>query len=52
VDIEQARKDFDNMNDIKHYTEANRAAWDEVMPKHQTARKERLDRLFAQPGYI
>ncbi len=40
------------MNDIKQYTEANRAAWNEVMPKHQAAAKERLDRLFVQPGYI
>src|SRR6056297_3839408 len=37
---------------IKKYTNANKAAWNEVMPKHQKSRKERLDKLFAQPGYI
>jgi 2-polyprenyl-3-methyl-5-hydroxy-6-metoxy-1,4-benzoquinol methylase len=37
---------------LKHYTEANRAAWNEVMPYHQQAAKEKWDRLFAQPGYV
>jgi len=40
------------MHDIKFYTESNRAAWNEVMPKHQAAAKDDLDRRFAQPGYI
>jgi ubiquinone/menaquinone biosynthesis C-methylase UbiE len=38
--------------DIKFYTNQNREAWNEVMPKHQVAAKERLDRLFSRPGYI
>ena len=38
--------------DIKQYTNANKAAWNEVMPKHQKARKQELDTLFAQPGFI
>jgi hypothetical protein len=33
--------------DIKDYTKQNRKAWNEVMPKHQAASKERLDQLFA-----
>jgi hypothetical protein len=37
--------------DIKYYTNQNREAWNEVMPKHQAASKERLDQLFCQPGY-
>ena len=37
--------------DRKQYTEANRAAWNEVMPLHQRAAREKLDRLFARPGY-
>lgn len=40
------------MQPIKFYTENNRAAWNEVMPKHQAAVKDDLDRRFAQPGYI
>ena len=38
--------------DIKYYTNRNRDAWNEVMPKHQAASKERLDQLFSEPGYI
>src|SRR6056297_3454033 len=38
--------------DIKQYTNANKVAWNEVMPKHQKARKQALDKLFAQTGYI
>lgn len=33
------------------YTEANRRAWNEAVPYHQRAAKEKWDRLFAQPGY-
>ncbi len=40
------------MHDIKHYTESNRAAWNEAMPKHQAAAKDDLDRHFARPNYI
>lgn len=38
--------------DLKHYTESNRAAWNEVMPHHQQAASQRLDRLFSQPGSV
>jgi SAM-dependent methyltransferase len=38
--------------DIKKYTEANREAWNEVMPLHQQAAAERLDQAFRQPGYV
>jgi len=37
---------------IKKYTNANREAWNEVMPKHQAVAKTKLDKEFAQPGYI
>lgn len=40
------------IEDIKKYTEVNREAWNEVMPKHQAAAKEKLDKYFSQPGYI
>jgi len=36
---------------LKAYTESNRRAWNEVMPYHQQAAKEKWDRLFMQPGY-
>lgn len=38
--------------DIRYYTDQNREAWNEAMPKHQAASKERLDQLFSKPGYI
>lgn len=38
--------------EIKFYTNQNREAWNEVMPKHQAAVKEKLDQLFSSPGYI
>lgn len=37
--------------DIKKYTNANKLAWEQVMPKHQKSSKERLDNLFSTPGY-
>jgi len=37
--------------DLKQYTEANRAAWNEVAPLHQQAAKEKWDKAFQQPGY-
>lgn len=37
---------------IKEYTNANREAWNEVIPKHQNARKEKLDKSFLKPGFI
>ncbi len=36
--------------ELKRYTEANRASWNEVMPYHQQVAKEKWDSLFAQPG--
>jgi ubiquinone/menaquinone biosynthesis C-methylase UbiE len=36
----------------KKYTEANRDAWNEVMPYHQQASREKWDNLFLQPGYV
>jgi SAM-dependent methyltransferase len=38
--------------ELKRYTEANRAAWNEVTPYHQRAAKEKWDSLFAQPGVV
>ena len=40
------------MPELKKYTAANRAAWNEVMPLHQKAAREKWDRAFAQPGYV
>jgi SAM-dependent methyltransferase len=40
------------IEEIKKYTEANREAWNETMPKHQAAAKEELDKCFSQAGYI
>jgi len=37
---------------LKKYTEANRDAWNEVMPKHQKAAKERWDDAFLQSGFV
>lgn len=37
--------------ELKRYTEANRSAWNEVMPYHQRAAREKWDSLFARPGY-
>jgi SAM-dependent methyltransferase len=39
-------------DDIKKYTNANREAWNEVMPKHQAVAKADLDKKFSQPSYI
>jgi SAM-dependent methyltransferase len=38
--------------ELKRYTESNRAAWNEVMPYHQQAAKEKWDRLFSRSGYV
>lgn len=40
------------MKDIKKYTEQNRKAWNQAMPKHQAAAKEKLDRLFQTKGFV
>ena len=37
---------------IKKYTAANKEAWNEVMPKHQKASKDYLDKLYSQEGFI
>lgn len=42
------------MNDIhlKTQTETNRIAWNEAMPYHQLANKNRWDDAFSTPGYV
>jgi len=37
---------------LKRITESNRAAWNEVMPMHQRAAKEQLDKLFSEAGCV
>jgi len=37
---------------FKKYTEANRDAWNEVMPRHQEAARERWDHAFMQAGFV
>ena len=37
---------------LKKYTEANREAWNEVMPRHQAAAREKWDNAFMQPGFV
>ncbi len=34
------------------YTEANRLAWNEAMPRHQAVRKEYWDQQFSTPGFM
>ncbi|MDD3050257.1 MAG: class I SAM-dependent methyltransferase [Candidatus Cloacimonetes bacterium] len=36
---------------IRFYTQKNREAWNEVMPRHQKAVKQKLDQSFSVPGY-
>lgn len=36
--------------DVKKYTEANRKAWNEVMPRHEAIKKD-AKRQFLQPGF-
>ncbi len=38
--------------EIKKYTSANKDAWNEVVPRHQVASKEKLDRAFEKAGFI
>lgn len=38
--------------DYKAIIKANKEAWNEVMPKHQKAAKQKLDNLFSKPGFI
>lgn len=42
------------MNDdsLERYTEANRGAWNEVMPLHQRAASALLDAAFLRPGHV
>lgn len=40
------------MKDFKKYTEQNRKAWNQAMPKHQAAVKEKLDCLFQTEGFV
>ncbi|MCK4261410.1 MAG: class I SAM-dependent methyltransferase [Halanaerobiales bacterium] len=37
---------------VKKYTEANRIAWNEAMPKHQAVLKEKWDKLFMEKGTV
>lgn len=39
-------------SELKRYTEANREAWNEVMPLHTAAAGEKWDRAFSQPGFV
>ena len=39
------------MKKIKAYTEANRLAWNEVMPLHQKANHHKWDDAFSTPGF-
>ncbi len=39
-------------SEMKRYTEANREAWNEVMPLHQRAAKEMWNDSFSQPGFV
>lgn len=38
--------------EIKKYTEANRKAWNEAMPKHRNAKNEKWDKMFSNPEFI
>ncbi|MBX2823568.1 MAG: class I SAM-dependent methyltransferase [Gammaproteobacteria bacterium] len=39
------------MKSLPQYTEANRLAWNEVMPKHQAGNQDKWDQRFSTPGY-
>lgn len=39
------------MKTITDYTEANRLAWNEVMPRHQAANQNKWNQRFSVPGY-
>lgn len=45
-------KENKNQIALKKYTESKKAAWNEVMPLHQKAAKERWDNYFMQPGFV
>jgi SAM-dependent methyltransferase len=37
---------------IKKFSEANREAWNEVIPRHQKAAGQKWDLVFRQPGFV
>ena len=37
---------------LKKYTQANREAWNKVMPLHQEAARAKWDNAFMQPGFV
>jgi len=39
-------------DDLERFTDANRAAWNEVMPPHRRAAQRKWDAAFSQPGYV
>ena len=39
------------MSDVKKYTQANRAAWNEAMPHHQKSNGDKWDKVFSSPGF-
>jgi len=40
------------MDYIKKYTQANRLAWNEVMPIHQQSNSSKWDDAFSDPGFV
>jgi SAM-dependent methyltransferase len=40
-----------SQTDFKKYTESNRQAWNEAMPLHRKAAKDKWDQAFQQPGF-
>jgi ubiquinone/menaquinone biosynthesis C-methylase UbiE len=40
------------MDDLKKYTQANRLAWNEAMPLHQKANRNKWDDAFSVPGFV
>lgn len=40
------------MKDTKHYTEANRKAWNTAMPFHRNAMDEKWDKAFADKSFV
>ena len=40
------------MKTIRNYTEANRQAWNQVMPYHKHAMDEKWDEMFSDPNFI
>jgi len=40
------------MNDTKKYAEANRQAWNQVMPYHKKAMDKKWDAMYANPNFV